>query len=198
WYRYPSGFDYFSGRDGIRLEKSMSGGEITVVNDYDNSIRYTDYILSELTEGLRSAGGYSWLLYFSDHGEEVYDLESEMRFGRNPSRISKYMLDVPVILWMSDEYRKKGEAGAFKEYADRPYELDGMIHTVIDLAGIDTPLLDRTKSLVSEFYRMPARVLFNPRKMTYLSVMPEDLANPRTSEEERRRSEAAASNSPRN
>jgi heptose-I-phosphate ethanolaminephosphotransferase len=92
-------------------------------------------------------------LYFSDHGEEVYDSESEMRFGRNPSRISKYMLDVPVILWMSEEYGKKGDTGAFpKEYADRHYELDSMIHTIIDLAQIDTPLLDRTKSLISEFY----------------------------------------------
>jgi glucan phosphoethanolaminetransferase (alkaline phosphatase superfamily) len=198
WYRYPSGFGYFSGRDGIRMEKSMSDVEITVVNDYDNSIRYTDYILSELTKGLRNMGGYSWLLYFSDHGEEVYDFEFEMRFGRNPSRISKYMLDVPVILWTSDEYRKNSDTSALKEYADRPYELDGMIHTIIDLANIDTPLLDKTKSLVSEFYRMPARILFNPQKMTYLSVEPRDLLNLKTSEEERRLSETAALSSPRN
>jgi heptose-I-phosphate ethanolaminephosphotransferase len=196
WYRYPSGFDYFLGRDGIRMEKSMSDREIMVANDYDNSIHYTDYILSEFTEGLRSAEGYSWLLYFSDHGEEVYDFE--MRFGRNPSRISKYMLDVPVILWMSDEYRKNSDTGAFEEYADRPYELDGMIHTIIDLAGIDTSLLDRTKSLVSELYVMPARILFNPKKTTYLSVEPMNLVNPRTSEEERRASEAASLSNPRN
>jgi heptose-I-phosphate ethanolaminephosphotransferase len=189
WYRYPDSFEHFLGEDGIRMKESMSGEKITMVNDYDNSIRYTDYILREMTEGLRRAGGSAWLLYFSDHGEEVYDFE--MRFGRNPSIISKYVLDVPAVLWMSDEYRKNRDAAAFEGYADRPYELDGMIHTIIDLAGISAHLLDKTKSLVSEFYEMPARILFSPSKTTYLSVEPRDLINPRTSEDERRISEAA-------
>jgi heptose-I-phosphate ethanolaminephosphotransferase len=196
WYRYPGAFEYFSGRDGIRMEKSMSDREITVVNDYDSSIRYTDHVLNEITNSLRNAGDYSWLLYFSDHGEEVYDFE--MRFGRNPSRISKYMLDVPVILWVSHEYGKSRDTEAFKGYMDRPYELDAMIHTIIDLAGIETSLLDRTKSLVSEHYRMPARILLTPQKTTYLSVEPADLSNPRTSEEEKRVSQAAMLSSPRN
>jgi heptose-I-phosphate ethanolaminephosphotransferase len=175
WYRFPETFEYFKDGEGIPMKDRLSAREIDVVNDYDNSLRYTDYILNELVTDLDRAGGESWLLYFSDHGEELYDFR--MRAGRDPMRISKYMLDVPVILWLSDIYKKNRGAGRFFDYLDRPYELDGMIHTILDLAGIRTALLDETQSLVSDKYETPARLLFKPDKTPYLFVEPEYLFN---------------------
>ncbi len=58
--RYPAGHDVFHG-------DSYAGH---MVATYDNSIHYTDYVLTEMIETLRKRHEVSCLIYFSDHGED--------------------------------------------------------------------------------------------------------------------------------
>jgi heptose-I-phosphate ethanolaminephosphotransferase len=44
-----------------------------IVNAYDNSILFTDWFLSQLITKLKSTGRSATLVYFSDHGERLYD-----------------------------------------------------------------------------------------------------------------------------
>jgi heptose-I-phosphate ethanolaminephosphotransferase len=181
WYRYPDSFEKFKGGfSGAPLSESMSDGDFDILNDYDNSIYYTDHILDELTETLRNAGGESWLLYFSDHGEEIFDFR--MKFGRDTANPSKYMFDVPFTIWFSEGYRKSRDTGVFSNYLERPYQLDRLIHTVLDLARIKTDMFDPALSLISETYVVPPR--FVDLKATYLDLEPKSLYNPNTVEEE--------------
>ena len=43
------------------------------INAYDNGTLYNDYIIRTCIEMVRKQDGMSAMLYFSDHGEEVYD-----------------------------------------------------------------------------------------------------------------------------
>ena len=67
--RYPSGFEMFSGNDD---------SEDKVVAAYDNSILYNDFVVDSFFTILenyseRHPNVRISALYFSDHGENVYD-----------------------------------------------------------------------------------------------------------------------------
>jgi heptose-I-phosphate ethanolaminephosphotransferase len=148
WYRYPGSFEKFKAPFAeAPMAESMSKEDFDTLNDYDNSICYTDHILGELTELLRVAGE-SWLLYFSDHGEEVFDFR--VKYGRDTSNPSKYMFEVPFILWLSEEYKKSRDTELFSDYLERPYQLDNLIHTIMDLARLETDILDPARSAVTQ------------------------------------------------
>ncbi|KUJ73011.1 phosphoethanolamine transferase [Thiomicrospira sp. WB1] len=104
--RYPNDFNYFTTRKNIRIHtKEPSQDQINVVNAYDNSIRYTDWFLTQLIEKLRSVEGINGLMYFSDHGEEVYDYEDFV--GHELKRTTPVMFEVPFFIWVNDRYQQK-------------------------------------------------------------------------------------------
>jgi len=93
------------GADGIKIyTPSPSSEQIDVVNAYDNSIRYTDYFLREMIEFLRPLNTISGVVYFSDHGEEVYDYENFR--GHELKRTSPVMLEIPFLVWLNDAYKE--------------------------------------------------------------------------------------------
>ncbi|CAM3334421.1 MULTISPECIES: phosphoethanolamine transferase [Thalassospira] len=76
-----------------------------LINTYDNTIRYTDFIVAQLTERLKAyQDDYNVvLLYVSDHGESLGE-------GGLYLHGAPYMLapteqtKVPMMIWMSDGY----------------------------------------------------------------------------------------------
>jgi heptose-I-phosphate ethanolaminephosphotransferase len=80
--RYPAGFGF---KDAD-----------TIGEQYDNSILYTDQVLSELYR--RFAGGKLLFVYFSDHGQMV----SETKFGSGflPGYQEEYR--TPLLVWTDD------------------------------------------------------------------------------------------------
>lgn len=158
WYRFPNSFERYRDRRGINPKPfEMTEEGIRILNDYDNSIYYTDAILRELIQRLEAEGGVSWLLYFSDHGEDVFDLRQG--FGRDAQNLNRYMLDVPLVAWFSGDYSKIRDTKIMAQYRERPYDLDSLIYAIMDLANIKTELLDKTRSIFSDKYKVPARMI---------------------------------------
>ena len=89
-----------------------------LLNAYDNTIRYTDYILHGIVERLqkwektqaKTDGVYSQptsaMLYTSDHGENIFDDDRRL-FLHAARKASDYELHVPFIIWTSDGYGKQ-------------------------------------------------------------------------------------------
>ncbi|QPO10267.1 phosphoethanolamine--lipid A transferase [Thalassospira sp. A40-3] len=76
-----------------------------LINTYDNTIRYTDYVVAELTEHLKAyQDDYNVvLLYVSDHGESLGEGGLYLHgapYMLAPSEQTK----VPMMIWMSDGY----------------------------------------------------------------------------------------------
>lgn len=67
-----------------------------VISQYDNSIYYTDYIISEIYK--RFPNEHSLYIYLSDHGEVVE--EEEQGHGYSPS--FKEEFEVPFVIWSKD------------------------------------------------------------------------------------------------
>lgn len=126
-----------------------------IVNLYDDSILYTDFVVSRIMETVEGFHGGVAVLYVSDHGEEVFD--SEPRFGHAGSSRSPYVYEIPFVLRMSERYEDYlVHSGRIHIDTARPYQTDSLIHTLLNLAAIETPAYDATKSVLSkEFQERP-------------------------------------------
>ncbi|EAJ6588618.1 phosphoethanolamine--lipid A transferase, partial [Campylobacter coli] len=99
--RYPSEFKKFTPTcDTNELSKCDSEA---LINTYDNTLLYTDYLLSEIIKLLKEKKDYeSSLLYLSDHGESLG--ENGIYLHGMPYAIApRHQTHIPVIFWSSDE-----------------------------------------------------------------------------------------------
>ena len=78
-----------------------------MVNSYDNSIAYTDEVLTELFAFLASRPGLSAALYVADHGENLRD-DGRNLFGHFLN--NEYDLPIPIVLWYSPALARRWPA----------------------------------------------------------------------------------------
>ena len=149
-YRYPSEFGVF--KDKAELPGWVTDSQLPLINHYDNAVRYNDHVVASLIERLNARGGRSMMLYFSDHGEDVYDSPGHAFAGRNEARPTLPMYAIPFVLWRSAAWTEAFPRD-FARQADRPYQTAHLIHTWADLAGLSFDGYDPTKSLVNARFR---------------------------------------------
>lgn len=150
-------------------------------NAYDNSIVYLDRCLSRLATGLREENAMSAFLYVSDHGEDIYDDERELFMHASPLP-TFYQLRVPFLIWTSDSYAQMfpTKVKALKENASKHVSTNTVtFHTMLNLSGITTPMLDKTNAVTDESYEAKPYIFLNdhnkPEKIEELGLDEEDL-----------------------
>ena len=132
--RYPEEFDYFHETDYPDRPEKQRYHYAT----YDNSLRYTDYVLSEIIRAFQDKE--TILLYLSDHGLDFYitrddycahAITSETESGR----VSK---EVPFLIYTSDLYKQRfpDVCTRIQQTADCEYRTDSLLYTVMDIAGV--------------------------------------------------------------
>lgn len=163
--RYEPSFEYFKDTIGIVSPylDELTQGDIDVINAYDNSNRYTDYIVRSCIELLRADGGRSTMLYFSDHGEEVFDYQYYYR--RSFDRISPAMCEPAFFIWMNDEYKKSNDLVFDPE---RPFCTDDVIYGMMDLAGLRYYMYNPKRSVFSPLFEPKERKVGN---LLYQSII---------------------------
>ena len=137
--RYPRRAAFFKPDDAT---EAKPGNRPQLVNAYDNTIRFTDRFLTDLTTMLGKTGAQAALLYTSDHGENIFDDSRRLFLHASPVP-SYYELHVPLMVWMSPRYRQAYapvEAALRGNSAKRVATSASVFHTMLTLAGIDTPL----------------------------------------------------------
>lgn len=153
--RYPSGFGPFG--DGGSLDADAANRP-ALIDAYDNTVAYTDRVLDAVITRLDSLDCPAALLYASDHGEDIFD-DDRKRFLHASPVPTYWQIHVPLVLWMSDSLAAMNPAmkeNAVARRDSRVSSSESMFHTMLQLAGISTPYLDDTKSLVDSAYRVPA------------------------------------------
>lgn len=111
----------------------------TVVNAYDNSVRYTDRVLTDLIKTLEGASNQidAGLLFVSDHGESLG--ENGLFLHGAPYLIApKEQTRVPMVMWFSQDWGKTFGID-MKRLAEAPK--DGVTHehlysTVLGLVNV--------------------------------------------------------------
>ena len=148
--RYPDEFRHF---DGEAPGRRLGPAKAQILNTYDDSVRYTDWLIAELVKELKKIGGAAYLLYFSDHGEDIYDSREDKIMGHGPLA-NVPMTSVPFMVWTSprlDALRPdlRGRFAALPEPAAgvESYNLEDAIHTILDLSSLANSDYDSAKSV---------------------------------------------------
>ncbi|MDN2710209.1 phosphoethanolamine transferase [Janthinobacterium sp. SUN118] len=136
--RYPSRFSHFDKqRDTVSAQMASQGRSAWIRNqrdEYDNAIRYGDYVLGNLIAmtDLAKSDRAASLLFVSDHGQEVG--HSRNHAGHSASDKSGY--EIPMLMWSNRQLGQSNVARAVLE--SRPYQTDKLDATVLGLLKIET------------------------------------------------------------
>ncbi len=168
--RYPRSFAYF--KPDSRSE-AKSENRRDLLNAYDNTIRYTDYILHGIIERLQKWEGVqtktdgvydqptSAMLYTSDHGENIFDDERSLFLHAAP-KASDYELHVPFIIWTSDGFSKQYPDILKALGENRSKQVQSSLsafHTMLGIGGIQTRYRLDEYSVASGKYH-PLKLLY--------------------------------------
>jgi heptose-I-phosphate ethanolaminephosphotransferase len=160
---HRSNFKFTDPPPGTATFKNFHGHDTVaqIINEYDTSIRYTDFVVSQIFTSLEEGSHGAWaMLYLSDHGEEVFDTEE--RFGHAGSSTSRNVYEIPFFLKISEDYEQwMRNANILTLDTKRPYQTDNLIHTLLNLAAIRTPLYDPAKSVVNPNFQALPRWIKN-------------------------------------
>ena len=156
--RYEPSFAFFNDTTDINSPylHLLSEQDIEKINAYDNATRYNDYIVRTCIEKIRTKEGRCTMLYLSDHGEEIFDYQNYC--SRSFEKISPAMCEIPLILWMNEEYRNSCDLTL---EINRPTCTDDIIHGIMDLAQIKYTLYDSTRSVFHPAYYPKERKVEN-------------------------------------
>ena len=146
--RYPTQFALFEPACTNPAPQECSPQE--VVNAYDNTIAYTDYVLHRLIEELRHRQGQydTFLVYVSDHGESLG--ENGIYLHGWPNAIAPHeQKSVPMITWFSDGYL--GDHGLtrsdIQSHASGVVSHDFVAHSLLGLFDVNTNVYDAALDL---------------------------------------------------
>ena len=168
--RYPRSFAYF--KPDSRSEAKPENRR-DLLNAYDNTIRYTDYILHGIIERLQKWEGVqtktdgvygqptSAMLYTSDHGENIFDDERCLFLHAAP-KASDYELHVPFIIWTSDGFSKQYPDILKALGENRSKQVQSSLsafHTMLGIGGIQTRYRLDEYSVASGKYH-PTKLLY--------------------------------------
>lgn len=152
-YRYPEGFARFNDRQGVPA--GLSDDQADTYNAYDNAVLHNDFVVASLIKRYAASEPNGFLVYLSDHGEEVFSSGKHDRLGRNEGDPTRPMYTIPFLLWTSPSWQQ-AHPRDLQALSGRPYSSSHLIHTLSDLAGLSYDRYEPGKSLVSpEFVAAP-------------------------------------------
>lgn len=154
--RYPESFCRFtpSLHENTGYDVVSPSNKEVLVNSYDNSICYTDYVLNEIIRKVDDEKAVSAIVYLSDHAENLYDDERNLAVHGN-TEPSIYELHIPLFIWTSAAYRnaRPEKAEAIENHKEKKVSTSNLFHSFLDIAGISYPEENREQSFASPEFR---------------------------------------------
>ena len=143
--KYPKEFEVYK-----PVAKNVEEGQKNVdllINAYDNTILYTDFLVDSLINMLRSmTDWHSAMIFISDHGESLG--ENKMFMHGLPMKLApKVQYEIPFLVWTSDHFRdykpvsteKDAPEGQLPAVLDQHY----VFHSVLNLLSIQSPAYNK-------------------------------------------------------
>lgn len=138
--KYPPRFENFK-----PVCNSVELGNCTqseLINAYDNTIVYTDYILSRLIEDLKQLEEYnSAMIFVSDHGESLGEKNLYMH-GLPLSVAPKEQYEIPFIVWLSDGSKRMKPNDILSQ--------NHVFHSVLNFLSIESPIYNEGMNIFDE------------------------------------------------
>ena len=144
WYNshYPDSFETFKPTIKSRIVKSNTQEEM--INSYDNTILYTDFVIHRFIDELREQNAI--LFFISDHGESLGENGYYLHGEDRPE------LHYPAcFIWYSTAYENMfpQHIQSLKKNRNNRYLTDFLFHTILDAADIETQYKDKRLSIIN-------------------------------------------------
>ncbi len=151
--RYPASFNVFNGEVNSNFKSKESRNKI---NHYDNAVLYNDFVVNAIIEKVKSTNINSFVLYLSDHGEELY--RDRNMAGHNEDTPTQLMYEIPFMLWQSEKYKNYRSIDID---INRRYMTDDLFHSLADLMGIQSDRVNYKRSIFSNIFEERKRIVLD-------------------------------------
>ncbi|MBS1205695.1 MAG: phosphoethanolamine transferase EptA [Proteobacteria bacterium] len=138
--RYPAQFRKFTPTCDTNEIQSCSQQQL--VNTYDNTILYIDYIVDKAIKLLQSKQDRftTSLVYLSDHGESLGE-NGVYLHGLPYSIAPETQKHIPMLIWLSDDYQKRygvNNQCLQKNAREKAVSQDNLFPTMLGILGVST------------------------------------------------------------
>lgn len=165
--RYPAEFNVFKPSTIGKTESANIFDRDVLMNSYDNSILYADYMIYNVIDLVRRHAEVSAVMFVSDHGEDLFDA-----CGDRPDfhfRPSFATLRVPLFIWTSERYSKvySDKRRNLEAHVSEKIGAENIFYTLSDIANIRIAGFDSSKSLASENFHPSAQKYYGDDKRAH-------------------------------
>lgn len=160
--RYPAEFERFT---PACKESQFSRCERSeIVNSYDNTILYTDYVLAKLIHLLAerdNRGMATAMVYVSDHGESLGEGNVYLH-GLPYAFAPEFQRHVPMMAWLSPKLQEDFgiDTACLARRRELPLSHDNFFHSVLGLLDVRTKTYDARLDIFAACRGSP---VMNPR-----------------------------------
>jgi glucan phosphoethanolaminetransferase (alkaline phosphatase superfamily) len=107
------------------------------IDAYDRAVRYLDMIVGKVISRAGNQAGDVAVIYFSDHGDEVFDYIDFV--GHRYPRSTQDMVEIPLLVWLSPDMRVAQPAlvAALNAGLSQKMDIRDISPLLLDIAGID-------------------------------------------------------------
>jgi glucan phosphoethanolaminetransferase (alkaline phosphatase superfamily) len=159
-HRYPASFDVF--RPSFSHSVSVDFHDRAIAeelnNAYDNSILYTDYVVSRVIEAVARSQRVAGVIYVADHGENIFDRACDLT-GHGIA--SPESFEVAAFVWYSTAYASQypGKVLALKQNAALRLSTNNISPSLLEMADIGYPGDKSMLSIFSDRFREERRLV---------------------------------------
>jgi heptose-I-phosphate ethanolaminephosphotransferase len=157
--RYPASFNHFGA--GQAAPRALPPRQKRLLDEYDNTIYFTDFVTRQIIDRLAACACRSGLIYFSDHGERLFDNGlSDSDFGHGFPTVSRQEIEIPFFFWLSGAYQDANPTAALKltSNAHSAAQLHNLFETIVDLTAVDYDNRSGNLSLFSDQFTPPRQL----------------------------------------
>ncbi|KIA90005.1 phosphoethanolamine--lipid A transferase EptA [Kaistella jeonii] len=136
--KYPAQFETF--KPVCNSVELGNCSHTELVNAYDNTIVYTDYLLANVIEDLKQLKDYkSAMIFVSDHGESLGENNLYMH-GLPISIAPKQQYEIPFIVWTSDNSARQLKP-------NKVLTQNYVFHSVLNFLNIGSPIYNEQMNI---------------------------------------------------
>ena len=121
-------------------------------NSYDNSIVYTDHVLSQLIKTLQQQSHYqTGFWYVSDHGESTGEHGLYLH-GAPYAMAPTQQTHVPMLMWFSNDWQQQqaSQLACLKAQKNSALSHDHLFPTLLSLLDIKTRVIDPKNDMLNQ------------------------------------------------
>ncbi|SFY09704.1 lipid A ethanolaminephosphotransferase [Pseudomonas sp. NFACC49-2] len=137
--RYPKQYEHFTPVCESNALNNCS--RESIVNGYDNTLVYTDHVLSTLIDLLRANQDKvdTAMLYLSDHGESLGEYNLFLH-GTPYMLAPEQQKHVAMLAWFSDSYQKSFsvDTHCLQLSREKPLSQDNLFHSMLGLLEVNS------------------------------------------------------------